>query len=271
MASLARQFSRTTHLVRGELTPGTEVALRVDQKVTQDTTGTMALMQFQEFDVDRVQVETAVQDVDHNLLQIDFKNPDDHVFLQSLAAATASGSPPGNGICHYVHCERFATPGNSLSARTAIRPSPAPARRSRSAPEASTRLCAWPGIRSRCPVRRSSASSSRTSSRARGLRPRTSSSSSSGGAGCAAAAVRSSSSPGRDDQPFLHRARTIANMIAELGATGAIFPAGRRDEGMAGGAAARGRLHQMPAGDTGDFDEEEHIDLAALTPLVAKL
>ena len=75
----------------------------------------MALMQFEEFGVDRVQVETAVQYVDHNLLQIDFKNPDDHLFLQSLAARYGLWfSRPGNGICHYVHCERFATPGKLL-------------------------------------------------------------------------------------------------------------------------------------------------------------
>ena len=114
MASLARQIL-DDHLVRGELTPGTEIALRVDQTLTQDTTGTMALMQFEEFGVDRVQVETAVQYVDHNLLQIDFKNPDDHRFLQALAARYGLWfSRPGNGICHYVHCERFATPGKLL-------------------------------------------------------------------------------------------------------------------------------------------------------------
>src|SRR6188472_3795278 len=109
MASLARQIL-DDHLVRGELTPGTEIALRVDQTLTQDTTGTMALMQFEEFGVDRVQVETAVQYVDHNLLQIDFKNPDDHLFLQSLAARYGlCVSLHGIGISHSVHCERFAT------------------------------------------------------------------------------------------------------------------------------------------------------------------
>src|SRR2546430_8456269 len=75
----------------------------------------MACMQFELFGVDRVQVETAVVYVDHNILQIDFKNPDDHRFLQAMAARYGLWfSRPGNGICHYVHCERFAIPGKTL-------------------------------------------------------------------------------------------------------------------------------------------------------------
>ena len=85
MASLARAILEE-HLERGELSPGREIALRVDQTLAQDATGTMACMQFELFGVDRVQVETAVVYVDHNILQIDFKNPDDHRFLQAMAA-----------------------------------------------------------------------------------------------------------------------------------------------------------------------------------------
>jgi aconitase A len=114
VASLARTILEE-HLVRGELVPGTEIGLRVDQTLAQDATGTMAMMQFEGFGVDRVQVETAVVYVDHNILQIDFKNPDDHRFLQAMAAKYGAWfSRPGNGICHYVHCERFATPGKTL-------------------------------------------------------------------------------------------------------------------------------------------------------------
>src|ERR687887_232850 len=114
MASLARTILEE-HLERGELVPGQEIALRVDQTLAQDATGTMACMQFELFEVDRVQVDTAVVYVDHNILQIDFKNPDDHRFLQAIAARYGLWfSRPGNGICHYVHCERFATPGKTL-------------------------------------------------------------------------------------------------------------------------------------------------------------
>src|SRR5438046_4572597 len=114
MASLARTILEE-HLERGDLVPGQEIALRVDQTLAQDATGTMACMQFELFEVDRVQVETAVVYVDHNILQIDFKNPDDHRFLQGMAARYGLWfSRPGNGICHYVHCERFAIPGKTL-------------------------------------------------------------------------------------------------------------------------------------------------------------
>src|SRR5436305_6371508 len=114
MASLARSILEE-HLERGDLAPGQEIALRVDQTLAQDATGTMAMMQFEAFGVERVQVETAVVYVDHNILQIDFKNPDDHRCLQAMAARySAWVSRPVNGICHYVHCERFATPGQTL-------------------------------------------------------------------------------------------------------------------------------------------------------------
>ena len=114
MASLARSILEE-HLVRGELTPGTEIGISIDQTLAQDATGTMAMMQFELFGHERVEVETAVVYVDHNILQIDFKNPDDHRFLQSMSAKYGAWfSRPGNGICHYIHCERFATPGKTL-------------------------------------------------------------------------------------------------------------------------------------------------------------
>jgi len=104
-----------SHLVGGELAPGAEIAVRVDQTLLQDTTGTMACLQFEELSLERVAVPLAVQYVDHNLLQLDFKNPDDHRFLQAFAARYGLHfSRPGNGICHYVHFERFARPGAIL-------------------------------------------------------------------------------------------------------------------------------------------------------------
>jgi aconitate hydratase len=105
----------TEHLTDGELKPGSPIALRVDQTLLQDATGTMACMQFEQLGVPRVQVERAVQYVDHNVIQLDFKNPDDHRMLQALARKYGLYySRPGNGICHYVHIERFAKPGAIL-------------------------------------------------------------------------------------------------------------------------------------------------------------
>src|ERR671917_1492633 len=112
--NLTRQILRE-HLVDGELTPGESVSLRVDQTLLQDATGTMALMQFEQLEVPRVKVERAVQYVDHNVIQLDFKNPDDHRMLQALCRKYGIDySRPGNGICHYVHIERYARPGGIL-------------------------------------------------------------------------------------------------------------------------------------------------------------
>src|SRR4026208_1853663 len=114
VASLARMILEE-HLTRGELVPGQEIAIAVDQTLAQDATGTMAMMQFELFGHERVEGETAVVYVDHNILQIDFKNPDDHRFLQAMSAKYGAWfSRPGNGICHYIHCERFAKPGQTL-------------------------------------------------------------------------------------------------------------------------------------------------------------
>jgi aconitate hydratase len=114
MPSLTRQILQE-HLVDGDLTPGRSISLRIDQALLQDATGTMALMQFEELDVARVQVERAVQYVDHNVVALDYKNPDDHRMLQALARRHGLHfSRPGNGISHYVHMERFGKPGQTM-------------------------------------------------------------------------------------------------------------------------------------------------------------
>ncbi|MEK7741372.1 MAG: aconitate hydratase, partial [Nitrospirota bacterium] len=96
----------------GELKTGSPVGLRIDQVYTQDATGTMTWLQFEAIGVDRVKVPLAVSYIDHNMLQTDYMNPDDHKFLQTAAAKYgAYFSRPGNGICHQVHLEQFAAPG----------------------------------------------------------------------------------------------------------------------------------------------------------------
>ena len=104
-----------SHLVSGNLEKGNEIALRIDQTLTQDATGTMAYLQFEAMNLSRVQTECSVSYIDHNTLQTGFENADDHAFLQSTAARFgAYFSRPGNGICHQVHLERFAKPGKTL-------------------------------------------------------------------------------------------------------------------------------------------------------------
>ncbi|EHQ90397.1 aconitate hydratase, putative, Aquifex type [Desulfosporosinus youngiae DSM 17734] len=105
----------SSHLVSGSLDSGNEIALRIDQTLTQDATGTMAYLQFEAMNLSRVQTECSVSYIDHNTLQTGFENADDHAFLQSAAARFgAYFSRPGNGICHQVHLERFAKPGKTL-------------------------------------------------------------------------------------------------------------------------------------------------------------
>ena len=103
------------HLVAGDMTPGSEVALRIDQTLTQDATGTMAYLEFETMGIPRVKTELSVAYVDHNTLQCGFENPDDHRYLQTVAAKHGVWfSRPGNGICHQVHLERFGKPGKTL-------------------------------------------------------------------------------------------------------------------------------------------------------------
>src|SRR5207247_374441 len=271
MASLARTILED-HLERGELVPGQEIALRVDQALAQDATGTMAMMQFELFGEERAQVETAVVYVDHNILQIDFKNPDDHRFLQAIATRYGLWfSRPGNGICHYIHCERFATPGKTLigaDSHTTMSGSCAMIAIGAGGLDVAVCMAGHPfelpcpkivGVFLENELARPWVQAKDVILellRRRGVR---------GGRG----ALFEFTGPGVATLSYSERG-TIANMIAELGATGAIFPS---DE------ATRAWLEEQERGDdyvelqtgvAGDFDEEEEIDLAELVPLVAK-
>ncbi len=103
------------HLVSGDMVKGAEIGIRIDQTLTQDATGTMSYLQFEAMGIPRVRTKLSVSYVDHNTLQTGFENADDHAFLQSIAAKYGIYfSRPGNGICHQVHLERFAVPGQTL-------------------------------------------------------------------------------------------------------------------------------------------------------------
>ncbi len=103
------------HLAEGEFVACTEIAIRIDQTLTEDATGTMAYLQFEAIGIPRVKTELSVSYVDHNTLQSDFKNADDHAYLRTVAARHGIVfSRPGNGICHQLHLERFARPGRTL-------------------------------------------------------------------------------------------------------------------------------------------------------------
>ena len=103
------------HLIEGELIPGKEIGIKIDQALLQDATGTLVQLELEAMGLDRAKTEVAVQYVDHNLLQTDFKNADDHLFLKSAAQRFGLWfSRPGNGVSHPVHMERFGKPGKTL-------------------------------------------------------------------------------------------------------------------------------------------------------------
>lgn len=104
-----------SHLEEGEMTPGQEIGIRIDQTLTQDATGTLVMLELQAMSLDRVRTEVSVQYVDHNLIQADNKNPDDHLFLKSASERYGLWySGPGNGVSHPVHMQRFGQPGKTL-------------------------------------------------------------------------------------------------------------------------------------------------------------
>lgn len=103
------------HLVEGKLIKGTEIGIRIDQTLTQDSTGTMAYLQLEAMNIDKVKTKRSVAYIDHNMLQEGFENADDHKYIQTVAAKHGVYfSKPGNGICHQVHMERFSVPGDTL-------------------------------------------------------------------------------------------------------------------------------------------------------------
>ncbi len=104
-----------SHLVEGRMEAGQEIGLKIDQTLTQDATGTMVMLEIEAMKLSRVKTELSAQYVDHNLLQTDFKNPDDHLFLRSACKKFGIWySRPGNGVSHPVHMERFGIPGKTL-------------------------------------------------------------------------------------------------------------------------------------------------------------
>jgi len=103
------------HLIEGEIKAGNEVGIKIDQTLTQDATGTLAYLEFEAMGVDKIKTRCSASYIDHNTLQLGFENSDDHKYLQSIAEKYGIYfSPVGNGVCHQVHLERFAVPGETL-------------------------------------------------------------------------------------------------------------------------------------------------------------
>ncbi len=260
-----------SHRVGGSLEAGQEVQLRLDQALMQDATGTMACLQFEQLRMDRVQVPFAVAYVDHNILQIDFKNPDDHRFLQTFAARHGIWySRPGNGICHYLHLERFARPGQTLlgaDSHTTTAGALGMIAIGAGGLDVAVSMAGHPfaiemprvvevRLESQLPDWVEAKDIILELLRRRGVR---------GGLG----RVFEFTGPGVANLSATQRA-TICNMIAELGATTGIFPSDHQTEAWLRQQQRADQFIPMAAERGATYDEQEVIDLRKLVPLVAK-
>ncbi|MGI8877746.1 MAG: aconitate hydratase [Candidatus Limnocylindria bacterium] len=259
------------HLEAGEMTPGTEISLRVDQGLLQDTTGTMGFLQLEELGVDRIKIPFAIVYVDHNILAIDFKNPDDHMFLRSFAQKHGIHfSRPGTGICHYLHMERFAKPGQILlgaDSHTVMAGSVSMIAIGAGGLDVAVALAGHPFVLAMPRV---------VEVRLEGrlgpwvqakdiilelLRRRDVK----GGVG----RIFEFTGPGVETLSVPQRG-TICNMIAELGATTGVFPSDGRTKEWLELQRRAGDFVELAADGAASYDEREEIDLAGLEPLIAK-
>ncbi len=268
--NLARKLI-TEHLVEGRMEIGEEIGLRVDQTLTQDATGTMAYLQFEAMGVPRVQTKLSVSYVDHNMLQADSKNADDHAYLQDVAAKYGVYfSRPGNGICHQVHLERFSVPGETLVGSDSHTPTCGGVGMLAFGAGGLEVACAMAGlpyyirmpkivgVELRGRLRRWASAKDVILEVLRRIGV-------SGGRG----RILEYYGPGVATLEVPERA-TIANMGAEAGATTSIFPSDARTRAFLE-AQRRGEVWKPLAADPGaEYDEHMLIDLDTLEPLIAK-
>jgi aconitate hydratase len=269
--NLSRQILKE-HLVDGELKPGEPIGLRIDQTLLQDATGTMAFMQYEQLGVPRVQVERAVQYIDHNVVQLDFKNPDDHRMLQALARKHgAHYSRPGNGISHYISLERFAKPGQIMVGADSHTPTSGALGMiaiGAGGLDVAVAMGGYP-YEIACPeivevhlentlTRPWVQSKDIILELLRQL-------SASGGKN----KIFEFTGPGTADMSIPERG-TIANMIAELGATSAVFPPDDETRDWLRKQQREDDFDGIGPEDGAEYDERIEIDLAELGPLVAK-
>ncbi|TCJ18125.1 aconitate hydratase [Rubrobacter taiwanensis] len=259
------------HMVSGSYEPGEEVGLRIDQALLQDATGTMACLQFEKMGIDRVEVPFAIQYVDHNIIQLDHKNPDDHRFLQAFAAKYGIHySRPGNGICHYLHVERFARPGATLigaDSHTTSSGALGSIAIGAGGLDVATVMAGLPfeiEVPKVVGVELTGDFKPWVTPKdviLELLRRRDVS----GGLG----RIFEFYGPGVRNIDVTGRT-TICNMIAELGATTGIFPSDERTREWLAAQQREEDWVELKADEGAEYDEYEHIDLGELEPLIAK-
>lgn len=259
------------HLVEGTLAPGEAISYRIDHVLLQDATGTMAWQEFEQLGVDRVQVPQATQYVDHNMIQLDYKNPDDHFFLQTCSMRYgAVFSRPGNGISHYVHLERFDRPWQTMvgsDSHTTTGGAMGMIALGIGGMDAAVVMAGHPFELTYPKVVRVVLENelqgwvSAKDVILEMLRRLTVK----GGLGKAFAF----DGPGVATLSVPERA-TISNMIQELGATAGIFPADQRTLQWLEDQERPDHFRELLPDQGARYDEEMIIDLAALEPLIAK-
>ncbi|HLB25188.1 MAG TPA: aconitate hydratase [Nitrospirota bacterium] len=258
------------HIVEGKMKAGAPIAIRMDQTLTQDATGTMAYLQFEAMGVPRVRTDLSVSYVDHNMLQTGFENPDDHLFLQSIAAKYGIYfSRPGNGICHQVHLERFGVPGTTLIGSDSHTPTGGGIGQLAIGAGGLDVALAMAGqpfflkMPKVIGVKLTGELKPFVSAKdviLEILRLKTVK----GGVGC----VFEYFGPGVETLDVPARA-TITNMGAELGATSSVFPSDTVTRVFLKAQGRVGAWRRLVADPTAEYDEVIGIDLAALEPLVA--
>ena len=260
-----------SHLVSGTMTPGSEIGLRIDQTLTQDATGTMAWLQFEALGIPRVKTDISLSYVDHNTLQMNFRNPDDHRFLRTVAAKFGGVySGPGTGICHQLHLENFAKPGATLVGSDSHTPTAGGICSLAMGAGGLSVALAMAGEPYYIPMPKvvrvflTGALTGWASAKdviLELLRRRTVK----GGVG----RVFESAGPGVATLSVPERA-TIANMGAELGATGTLFPSDGVTRAFLKAMGREADWRELGPDADAAYDEEEAIDLSALVPLAAQ-
>jgi len=260
-----------SHLVEGEMTPGSEIGLRIDQTLTQDATGTLVMLEFEAMGLPRVKTELSAQYVDHNLLQTDFKNPDDHLFLRSACRKFGAWySRPGNGVSHPTHQQRFGKPGKTLLGSDSHTPAAGAigmlaigaggleVALAMAGEPFYTKMPKVMGVKltGKLPDWVSAKDVILEMLRRHGV---------DGGVG----KIIEYYGPGLDNLSAMDR-HVIANMGAELGATSTVFPSDGEVKRFLESEGRGDDWAELRADEDAEYDEHDDIDLSTLEPLIAK-
>ncbi|MBM7551943.1 aconitate hydratase [Thalassobacillus pellis] len=259
------------HLLEGEMKPGSEIGLKIDQTLTQDATGTMVMLELEAMGVDRAKTEASAQYVDHNLIQEDSKNPDDHLFLQSAAKRFGLYySRPGNGVSHPVHMQRLARPGKTLlgsDSHTCANGCMGMLAMGAGGIDVAMAIAGEPfyvkmpkvwGVKvtGKLPNWVSAKDVILEMLRRHGVK-------------AAANHVFEYYGPGIENLSAMDR-HVIANMGAELGATGTVFPSDEETKRFMRQEQREDEWIELTADKDATYDIEEEIDLSKLEPMIAK-